>query len=147
MQVSNVSSSTPAAIRFSVVRDWIVAFDSVGVLADVVGPGTTCSLPAIDELSVVDGLLVVDGVASGDSILPLSLAQPPTISPTKRIQIPCLSIKVPPVKSSAQLDLRTTTTRRFILGESLLSPWGKHCTAETVSPAPTSPSSDELGGY
>ena len=125
MQVSNVSSSTPAAIRFWLEPDWIVAFDSVGVLADLVEPGTTVSLPAIDELLDVDGVPVVDGVASCDSILPPSLAQPPTISPRKRIQIPCLNIKVPPVKSSAKLDLRTTTTRRFILGESLLSPGGK----------------------
>ena len=84
MQVSNVSSSTPAAIRFWLEPDWIVAFDSVGVLADLVEPGTTVSLPAIDELLDVDGVPVVDGVASCDSILPPSLAQPPTISPRKR---------------------------------------------------------------
>src|SRR5690349_6839408 len=79
------------------------------------------------ELDAGFSLMVGDALAPEPSILPLSLAQPPTISPRNIIQIVCLSIKVPPVDGFPQTNqLRTRSTRRWIVGETPKSMGGKH---------------------
>jgi hypothetical protein len=70
--------------------------------ADIVG-AETAAPPDMSWLeTAADGVDAGLSLTAGDelppepSILPLSLAQPPTITPRKIIQIVCLSIKVPP---------------------------------------------------
>jgi hypothetical protein len=69
-QVSNVSSSTPAAIRFW-LDDWFIDLDPAAAALDVVGLDMADPLP-----------LDIDELEPEDSILP-SLAQPPTMSAKK----------------------------------------------------------------
>ena len=90
-QLSKVSSSTPAAIRplLAADVDWfielasargvldIVGFDAVGLV--VVGLDIVAAPPPDDELSPEDSIV-------------RSLAQPPTMSPKRVIQIAFLSI-------------------------------------------------------
>ena len=100
-QLSKVSSSTPAAIRsllapeldwfmelapargvldivgFDVVGFDVVGFDVVGLV--VVGLDIVAAPPPADELSLEDSIV-------------RSLAQPPTMSPKRVIQIAFLSI-------------------------------------------------------
>ena len=95
-QLSKVSSSTPAAIRplLAADVDWfmelasargvldIVGFDAVGFDAVglvVVGLDIVAAPPPADELSLEDSIV-------------RSLAQPPTMSPKRVIQIAFLSI-------------------------------------------------------
>jgi hypothetical protein len=100
--VSNVSSSTPAAIRFLVAVDSFIEFE-LRASADIVGLETAAPPDMLWLGTAAVGLDAAFSLLAGDelppepSILPLSLAQPPTISPRTIIQIVCLSIRVPPV--------------------------------------------------
>ena len=88
-QLSNVSSSTPAAIRVWLVDfDWFMALDSEAAVPDI------CGLVAVDSVAAGADIVGLDtaGVDVGppeDSIVSIfgSLAQPPRMSPKKIIQI------------------------------------------------------------
>ena len=77
--VSNVSSSTPAAIRFW-LDDWLIDLDSAAAALDVVGLDMAGAPP-----------LDIEELEPEDSIWP-SLAQPPTMSAKDITNSACLSM-------------------------------------------------------
>jgi len=88
-QVSNVSSSTPAAIRFLLDLDWFMELDSVAAAPDIVGLVEFDSVAAIPDIAGLDTTAsppAVDELPPEDCILP-SLAQPPTMRPKRVIKI------------------------------------------------------------
>ena len=103
-QLSNVSSSTPAAIRVWLVDfDWFMALDSEAAVPDI------CGLVAVDSVAAGADIVGLDtaGVDVGppeDSTVSIfgSLAQPPRMSPKKITQIAVLSMSAPPVKGLPQ---------------------------------------------
>ena len=97
-QESNVSSSIPAAIRFLLDPERIVAFESAGVVGTIVWLDMAASLLAVDERPAVAELSAVDEVPPEDSIVSVfrSVAQPATMSPKKAIKMAFLSISAPP---------------------------------------------------
>lgn len=88
-QLSNVSSSTPAAIRVWLVDfDWFMALDSVAAVPDIFGLVEVDSVAAVPDIVGLD-TAGVDVLPPEDSIVSVfrSLAQPPRMSPKKIIQI------------------------------------------------------------
>jgi len=81
--VFNVSSSTPAAMRFLLELGWFVALDSAATTSDFAGRDTAGESMAVDELSFED------------CIFP-SLAHPPIMRTKKVIKIVFLSMLAPP---------------------------------------------------
>ena len=85
-QLSKVSSSTPAAIRSLLAPDldWFMESASARGVLDVVGF-------VVVGLDIVAAPPLADELSLEDSIV-WSLAQPPTMSPKRVIQIAFLSI-------------------------------------------------------
>jgi len=90
-QVSNVSSSTPAAIRFLVDRDWFMELDSAAAAPDIAGLvdfGSAATIPDVAGLDTAAPPSAVDEPPE-DSIVSTfrSLAQPPIMRPKNVIKI------------------------------------------------------------
>jgi hypothetical protein len=101
IQVSKVSSSTPAAMR--VCLDCFASGDSAVAVLDIIGAVELDSAPATPTVAGFDeagGSPAVGELPGEESIVPL-LAQPPIISTTKSIEIVCLNIWVPPMNGSS----------------------------------------------
>ena len=125
IQVSKVSSSTPAEIR--VCLDCFASGDSAVAVLDVIELVELGSGAAAADLVGLDIVVPPPGAVellSDASIFP-SLTHPPSMSPRKIIQIVCLSITVPPVNGSTHSalsmrkkrdeDLITACTRLLLL--------------------------------
>jgi hypothetical protein len=126
-QESNVSSSTPAAIRVWLVLDWFMDLGSVAAASDIFG------LVEVDSVAAGADIVGLDtaGVDVGppeDSIVSIfrSLAQPATISAKKVINT---------------AFLRMSYLRQIVLTESTLSEakkqGGKKDTVQPVRVVPT----------
>jgi hypothetical protein len=90
--VSNVSSSTPAAIR--VCLDCFASGDSPVAVLDTVGAvelDSAAATPTIAGFDEAGGPPAVEVLPWEESMFPL-LAQAPSINPNKRIPIVCINI-------------------------------------------------------
>ena len=82
--------------------DFFASGDSAVAVLGIIGLVELDSAAAVPTMAGFDeagGPPAVEGLPLDDPILE-SLAQPPTISPRKKIPIVCLNIKVPPMDGS-----------------------------------------------
>jgi len=92
---SNVSSSTPAAIRFWVALAWLMAVESDAAALDFGGLVIAASPDVVEPVAGAGAgapPLVIDELVSEDTVFP-SLAHPPTRSPKNDSQIIVLSME------------------------------------------------------